>query len=444
MRRVRRLVPWLVAGACACITIAVLYPGQYPSDSAYQLWQARSRQFAVASPVAMIAVWAVLLDAGANPALLLCLNVAAFWIGLALCVVAISGNSLIRVALLLAIGMTPLVLVEMAHLLTDAHLAAVLVLATGFAAQALTTGTRAALPACILMLVYAGCVRHNALIAILPYGALIASTLIPERARGRVAAMAGAAALAIVSASVAFVLDRTLVIHRVTVWPTIALWDLAAISVDRRTLLLPPFTHGPGMTVDELSETGAFDPAANTFLFQKSHSGMRDGLLDPYTPAQLRELRAAWIDAVRRFPAAYARHRLRTFRLLIGPHRGDVQGIAYFVARVQYRDNPPLPAPLAPELHDAFYRFAGTLRPGWLFSALPYLALGAVAWIVAWRRRSRPAAQLALAVASAALLYAIGFLPLAPAADLRYLTWTIVAGPLALALALSRRAFAAR
>jgi len=37
----------------------------------------------------------------------------------------------------------------------------------------------------------------------------------------------------------------------------------------------------------------------------------------------------------------------------------------------------------------------------------------------------------------------MGFLPLAPAADLRYLTWPVVAGPLALAFALSRHAFVA-
>jgi hypothetical protein len=439
MRRVR-LVSWLAAGACACVTIAILYPGQYPFDSAYQLWQARSGEFADASPVAMIALWAVLLDAGANPAALFCLNVAAFWIGLALCVVAIAGRALSRVALLLAIGMTPLVLVQMAHLLTDAHLAAVLVLATGFAARALTTGRRAPWVPCLVLLAYAGCVRHNALIAIVPYGALAGPALMSPRVRGRVAALAGAAALAIVSSTTAFVLDRTLVQQRVSVWPTIALWDLAAISVDRQKLLLPSFTHGPGMTVAELVDTGAFDPTANTFLFQKSHAGVKDGLEDPYTPAQLRELRAAWIDAVLHYPAVYARHRLRTFWLLIGPHGGGVQGVAYSVSRTRYRDNPPLPAPLVPALHAAFYRFAATLRAGWLFSALPYLALGVAAWIIAWSRRDRPTARLALAVSGAALLYALGFLPLAPAADLRYLTWTIVAGPLGLAFALSRRA----
>jgi hypothetical protein len=193
------------------------------------------------------------------------------------------------------------------------------------------------------------------------------------------------------------------------------------------------------MTVEELRETGAFNPTANTFLFQKSRSGMRDGLLDAFTPAQLRELRDAWIAAVVRNPGAYVHHRLRTFWLMIGPHRGNVQGVAWFVERTQYRDNPPLPATLAPHAQAAFYAFVEALKPSWLFAALPYLLLNAVAGVLAWTRRDRPAARLALAVSSSALLYAAGFLPLAPAADLRYLTWTIVAGPLALAFALSTR-----
>jgi len=313
-------------------------------------------------------------------------------------------------------------------------------LATGFAACGLAARRRAPLLACIALLVYAGCIRHNALIAIVPYGALVAPALIPVRARGATIAVSGALLIALLSGATGFVLDRTMVVQRYTVWPTIALWDLAAISVDRNTLLLPSFTHGAGLTVDELRETGAFDATANTFLFRKSHSGMRDGLQEPYTEAQLREVRVVWLDAVRRFPGAYAHHRLRTFWLLMGPHRGDVQGLVYFQARTPYRDNPPLPAPAAPGAQAAFYRLAGALSSGWMFSALPCLALGAVAWIAAWRRRNRLNARVALAVSSAALLYAMAFLPLAPAADLRYLTWPIVAGPLALAFALSRRA----
>jgi hypothetical protein len=222
----------------------------------------------------------------------------------------------------------------------------------------------------------------------------------------------------------------------VTVWPTIALWDLAAVSVDTGTLLLPPYTHGPGLSVDELRTTGAFDPTANTFLFEASRSGMRDGLLEPYTAEQLRSLRRSWIEAMIHHPAAYLRHRLRTFRLLVGLHRGPTQGVAYFVSRMRYRDNPPIPPAIDQRLQDRFYASASALRASWIFSALPYLMLSLVAVIVGWRHRREPLPRLAAAFAAGALLYAAALLPLAPAADLRYLTWPIVAGPLMLALAL--------
>ena len=253
------------------------------------------------------------------------------------------------------------------------------------------------------------------------------------------AVVLGAAALTVVSALAGVALNRGLVVESVSVWPTIALWDLAAISVDSNTLLLPSFTHGPGMTAAELRDTGAFDGASNTLLFQKSRSGMRDGLTAPYAGEQLRDLRAAWIDAVQQHPIEYARHRARTFWLLVGPHRGDIQGTTYFVDRMQYRDNPPFPPPLAPAAQQALYALAADLQSSWLFAALPYLLLDAVALTVGWRRRAGPTARVALAVSSSALLYAATFVLIAPGAELRYLTWPIVAGPLALAFALSKR-----
>src|SRR6185437_14799473 len=97
---------------------------------------------------------------------------------------AITANGLARAALLLAFGLTPLALAEMAHVLTDAHLAAVLVLATGFAAWGLTSRRCVALVVCVVLLIYAGWVRHNALVAILPYGALVAPALLRTRSRG--------------------------------------------------------------------------------------------------------------------------------------------------------------------------------------------------------------------------------------------------------------------
>lgn len=433
-----RWIAWLVAAVATVATIALLYPGQYPFDSAYQLWQARSGEFNDVSPVVMTVLWSMLLTAGASPAALFCLNVVLFWPGVALCVTAIVRGVIARTVLIIVLGGLPLTLAEMAHVLSDTHLAAVLTLASGFAAHALADDRRrGAAIACIVLLVYAGAVRHNALVVIVPYAFVLAWTWLAHgRHRGRMAAGA-TIALCLASFAFAFGVDRALVRERATVWPSIAVWDLAAISVATNTMLLPPFTRGPGLTVDELVTTGAFDPATNTLLFQKTHSGMRDGLGDPYSPDQLRALFAAWFHAMREHPLAYAYHRLRTFWLMIGPHRGGVQGASYFVARTPYRDNPPLPPPLAPRAQRAFYALADALQPGWLFAALPYLLSSVAALVLAALRLGDSNARIAIVIAASALLYGSTFVPLAPGAELRYLTWPIVAGPLALAFALS-------
>jgi len=432
-----RWIAWLVAAIASLAAIALLYPGQYPFDSAYQLWQARTGEFNDVSPVVMTAFWSTLLRVGASPAVLFCANLVLFWIGLALCATAIVRGALARIVLVVVLGGLPLTLAEMAHVLSDAHLAAVLTLASGCAAHALANRRRGARLACVLLLIYAGAVRHNALVAIVPFAFVLALAWLAHDRRRRRAAAGATVALCLASFAFAFALDRALVRERATVWPSIAVWDLAAMSVATKTLLLPPFTRGSGLTVDELVTTGAFDPATNTLLFQKTRSGMRDGLGDPYSPGQLRALVAAWLRAMRDHPVAYAHHRLRTFWLMIAPHRGGVQGASYFVARTPYRDNPPLPAAFAPRAQRAFYRLADALRPGWLFAGLPYLLLSVAALLLAAFRTGDSNARMAIAIAASALLYASTFLPLAPGAELRYLTWPIVAGPLALAFALS-------
>jgi hypothetical protein len=140
-------------------------------------------------------------------------------------------------------------------------------------------------------------------------------------------------------------------------------------------------------------------------------------------------------SAVWHYPVAYLRHRLHVLDLLIGAHRDPVHGIAYFELRLPFRDNPPLPAPLVPGAQAALYRLAAALAPTWVFAGLPYLLLAALAGAIGSRRRD-DSARIAVAISASALLYALAFFPLAPSADLRYLTWPIVAGPLALAFAL--------
>ncbi|HJU22230.1 MAG TPA: hypothetical protein VJ891_06945, partial [Casimicrobiaceae bacterium] len=287
-------IPWIAVAVFALATIVVLYPGMYSFDAAYQIWQARTGVFSNQSPVVMTALWSLLIHATGNPAALFCLNIAMLWLGLVLCAISICERALLRVGLLAVLGLGPLLLVLMAHLLTDAHLAAVLVLATGFASRWIATNRRAPLWVCLALVIYASCVRHNAPLATLPFAASIAIGAWSSSLRPTAKGLVGAIALVFVTVTIGFAADRALVVRRVNMWPVIALWDLAAISVDRHVLLLPSFTHGKGMTVDELTQTGAFNVYENTLLFSKSHSGVRDGVEEPYPSARLRELFLDW------------------------------------------------------------------------------------------------------------------------------------------------------
>jgi hypothetical protein len=435
---VRATTTWAVALGCAAITLVVLYPGQYPYDAANQLWQARTQRYGDGSPVAMIAVWSLLLAATGNPASLFVANLALYWVGAVLCAVAIAERLCVRVMVLLLVGLSPLALVQMAHVLTDAHLCAAMMLASGFAAFGLARQRRKFLIAAAATLVYAGCTRYNALFAVVPFGAVTAWAAAPACPERWMRAVKGAAALTLAIVLLASALDRGLVQRRISVWPTLALWDLAAISVASGALLLPPFTHGPGLTVPELEETGAFDPTVNVPLFQRSRSGMRDGYDFPYSPQEKRELLSAWLASIRSHPSAYLHHRMRTFALLVGRHTGPVQATPYFELRIQYMDNPPLPQPAGRQWQATFYRMASELKSSWLFAGLPYVLLASCALVLGWMHRRSRNGAIALAISSSALLYAAAFIPLAPSADLRYLTWPIVAAPLSLAFALSR------
>ncbi len=428
---------WIAATALAgfVASLIVLYPGQYPFDSAYQFWQARTGAYSNLSPVTMPLLWSLLLGLGAGPAALLVLNLAMMWSGLALCADALRGPAWARAAFLVVCGAAPLVLVQMAHVLTDAHLAAVLVLATGLLARTARRDTGVPWLA-MGLLVYAAAIRHNAFLAVVPLAMLAASHAgVSWRTRGPAFA-------ALVGAGFAFsaTVDRFVVEERVTTWPTVALWDLAAVSVATNDLKLPSFTHGPGLTTEELRETRAFDPASNTHLFMRSRSGVGAGLSTPFHDDQYAELAAAWRGVVLDHTGDWFMHRQRTMLLMLGYRIHGYAGIAWFEERAAYRDNPAWPDAIAPTAQAKLYAFAEALRAHRLLDArlAPLLALAAVG-VAMMQRLFSPVAHVGIAAAASSMLYTASFFVLAPGAEMRYLTWPIVIGLVALALVILAR-----
>ncbi len=442
MEPARSKALWAVAVLGTLMSILLLYPGQYPFDAAFQLWQARSGNYNDLSPVTMLLTWSVLLKAGAGPASLLLLNLIMIWCGWALCADALRVRIGWRIGILLITGGSPLMLVEMAHLLSDAHLAAVLVLVTGLLADQAARGGNGKIWIAVGLLIYAGAVRHNALIAIVPFGVIVASNIDVSGGALRRRAVIAVSGLVLASVSLGVLLDRIFVDQHATTWTAIAVWDLAAISVDSGELLIPNFAHGPGLSVAELVETKAFDPVSNIYLYTRSRSGVAAGLVSPFSAAQQSELRHQWWQSVRDHPVAYLRHRFRTFALLIGIPIGESSAVPYLQDRYRYRDDPELPEPLAAEHQRQLYKIVGQRLDAWWMRALPSLALLAIAFIAGWRRRDDAVARVGWMASCSALLYASTFLLLAPGAELRYLTWILAIAPMTLALVLfgNRRA----
>lgn len=424
-------------GLCAlagfAIDLGAFWPGLMSFDSAYAWWQARGGETTDITSPTMIALWRGLDAVYAGPGLLFALHLAMFWSGLALVAHALRSGRLATLILMGAAAFAPVVWVLRAHVWTDVGLMAALTLAVGALANAQHDGHRAWLALALPALFYATALRHNALPALLPLvvwcGWLMTRDLRAMSAVPRLrAGIAASGVLLILFVATAAIDAR--VQRQVPMWPSLAQWDLAAISVSSGQLLLPAWMVGPGMSVAELG--GAFRGWSNTPMLQHTQHGMRNPL-SPMSADELAELRSAWFAAIRAHPRAWFAHRWRLTRALFGTHARDWPRELVFVDQeFAYRDNPPI-APNTTALHRILFGAAERLRDTIVLAAWPYLLIGLCALPLAWRRRAEVAGTGALVLLASAWAYALPLTVFAPAAELRYLGWSCLASVLAAA-----------
>ena len=428
----QRAWPWLLALAGGVFDLTAYWPGQMSFDSAYAWWQARGGETSTLVPAVFVLAWRacrLLLD---GPGLLFALHLVLFWSGLALLVRALECSATRAAAIMLAAAFAPVVLILRGHVWTDVGLLAALCFATGALARAHADARRRWLLPALLALLYAGLLRHNALPAILPLLGWSAWLAWRGRARAMPVVLTTLAALgAIVGIGRALDAQTDL---RVPVWPSLAQFDLAAISVASDRMWLPDFMRGPTLDVADLAQ--AFRPWSNTPMLANTRGGLRDPFMPPMSPAQLATLRSAWFEAIAQEPRAWLMHRWRLSRALFGTHARDWPHELVFVdAQTGYRDNPPI-ARNEGALHRALMRSAHALVATPLLAAWPYLVPGLLAAPFAWRRRREPAGRVGMLVLASAWLYALPLPLIAPAAELRYLGWPCLASMLACALCL--------
>jgi hypothetical protein len=433
----RRHWPLWIAGAVGAVAYAVVfYPGAMSFDSAYLWWQARGGESTNVYGVGMTWLWRVGNAVMPGPGALFVLQLLLFWSGLVLIAQRLSAPMPWRLVFMLVAAAAPVCFVLLSHVWSDTMLMAVLTCAIGIALRS-REGCRLCLWPVWALLLLAMTLRHNAAAAVFPlliYTVHLRNANV-DRGAGtflRTASIALLVALLFQGAS--FLLDRTVDKRRAT-FAAIQLWDLAAVSLDVGTILLPPASHGAGLTLDDLRR--AFVPYTNTILFEKTQAGMLGPhFFSPDDPLN-DEIRRAWFGAIVAHPASYLEHRWRLTRALFGSKSHDwPRGLVYFDGEHQYDGNPPV-TPNSSRAHAWFVGLFEAMRDSVLLSAWPYLCLAVVALAAAVVRRHRADMWPALAVPTSGLLYAAPLPFIAPAAELRYTGWTCLAALIGTALVLA-------
>ncbi len=426
---------WLALLAIAGFWIDLLawWPGLMSFDSAYAWWQARGGETTdVGSPV-MIALWSVLDDILEGPGLVFALHAALFWIGLGLVLYGERISHWKAIVAVGVVGFNPLIWLLRGQVWTDTGMMSALLGAAGMLAAFDRCRRSGFLVLALVLMFYAIALRHNAWPAVFPllyWWVLLAFGETSWRSRS--ARIIGRSLIAVVLASAMSIVLAAInsrVDHHVPIWPSLAEWDLAALSIASDTMLLPSFMIGPGLTVDELG--AAFRPWSNVPMLQNTHHGMRDPLLGEYTTAELATLGAAWRSAIMNNPFAWLRHRLRLTVALFGRHPADwPRELIYSPIEYQYRDNPAVIVNDT-SLRRLLLRAAECLRSTSALAAWPYLLVGLAALPLAWRKRWGDRIFVAVMLASA-WSYALPLVFIAPAAETRYLGWSCLASLVAL------------
>ncbi|MBN8728035.1 MAG: hypothetical protein J0H15_10095 [Xanthomonadales bacterium] len=431
--------PSRVAGVfalCAAAFALDLYawwPGQVSFDAAYAWWQAQGGASTTIVPPAFVLALKACGALGGGPGLLLAFHSALFWTGCGAAALALRWRFAHAAAVVLVLALAPVAWLLRGHVWTDVGLFSSLVFATGMLALAASSRRSLPLAAALPALLYAAALCHNALLAVLPFLAwwtwLAGRRLRPSMSPRQ----AVLPALAIVLATVGMVrsLDG-LVDRRIPLWPSLAQYDLAAVSVARGRMLLPEFMIGPGLEVAELA--AAFRDWSNLPMLHGTRHGMR-APFDAFRPEEFAVLRAAWIGAVLHEPAAWLGHRWRLTRNLVGTHGADWPVELVFAPGWARYGDEPRPPGNGTALHRWLLQAAGALRATPALAAWPYLLAGLAVLPVALRRRREPRGRLALLLLASAWLYGLTLALLAPSAELRYLGWPCVASLFAFAAA---------
>ncbi|MFF7313449.1 hypothetical protein [Streptomyces sp. NPDC008137] len=428
--RARRWV-WVlaaVAAVCCLGTILVFAPGYLSPDSLEQLRQAEGKlPLTDWHPPVLSLVWRALIAVTGSIASMLVLQCLVFWGALGVlswCVWGLTGSRGGSLAVL-GLGLTPFVLTFVGVVWKDVHAAFALLAACAVAFTGLRLRDEDLRPPAlrwgllglgVLFLAYAMLVRKNAFFAAIPVFVLLVLAL--WRAPGRrtwVTCTAAIVAALVVPAAAISLFARPLETKQ---GAQIMLDDLVhVLRVDelRSADVSPGLRDRLVSSAEECRRVGALSDA-----YWACYDRPVDGLR-----GDSGEITSLWLDEMSGHVPGYLQYRLRLFTTLLfetgyvykaGITRNDLGvGVAH------------------PRLEDML----GTYVRG-MASDLPWLFRGwfwlAVALVLAVRPGGGSFSMPVRALGISSAAYILGYLPIMPATDFRYIYWPVIACSLGLVL----------
>jgi hypothetical protein len=214
-------------------------------------------------------------------------------------------------------------------------------------------------------------------------------------------------------------------------WTTVALWDLAGVSIRENTMLIPARLFNRPTSVADLAHD--FSPVTNVNTFLPG--SIKLSYYQDYSKDDLDALWNAWTDVILHHTHAYLAHRLTFSRWqFLGYEQDTPHGLAFSPNRY---DQTFIKLGL-PEVNQkaAWLRAMEWLRTTPLFAGIWYIVIAIVAAAIAWRRRSMRDPLPVFALSASALGNALPLALISGSCDFRYLIWTVLTALIALPLAL--------
>jgi len=219
-----------------------------------------------------------------------------------------------RSLVVVILGLLPPLWIHSATIWNDTGVTSSLLLAVACTLLLKRTGVRWIFIVGFLALCYAQAAKQTAIFAAMPLFYILCDAYFNSGRRcGRWPKITMLATALLVSSLFAGYMFSSVGVEKYTKWPTIAIWDLTAVSIAEQKMLMPTaillFKNEPETkTLARMEER--FNPVANNRLI---------GVANLFPESEhLQELFKAWLALPVDYPVSYIKHRVRVFTRVLG------------------------------------------------------------------------------------------------------------------------------